>query len=199
MGKNYWMIVDSAERYAELKEKDFSIYGVGSKFRRRAQRMQPDDQVIFYIRGMRKWSATAVIKSKYFTDDSKIWEPGPNGENYPYRVKMAPELVLDEDDYIDALILAPRLEYVKRWAPEDWPLAFFDTLHLLPQKDFRLIEDEMKRIVNGGIRPRRRARSRSRERGNREHQSQDGSRNGTDSRSHQPDTDASSSEGDLST
>lgn len=197
MGKNYWMIVDSAERYAELKEKGFSIYGVGSKFRRRAQRMQPDDQVIFYIRGLRKWGATAVIKSKYFTDETEIWKPGPHGETYPYRVEMAPELVLEERDYIDALILAPRLEYVKRWAPEDWPLAFFDTLHLLPQKDFRLIEDEMKRIVKGSVRPRRRPRARNREQGDRDQSSQHESRNGNNRRRNQPDTDAS--DGDSST
>ena len=45
-------------------------------------------------------------------------------------------------------MLAPRLEYVKRWPPEDWPLAFFDRLHLLPQRDFRLIEGEMKRNLS---------------------------------------------------
>ena len=60
--------------------------------------------------------------------------------------------MLDEPDYIDALLLAPRLQYLKRWMPEDWPLAFFDRLHLLPQKDFRLVEGEMQRI-----RPRGRA------------------------------------------
>jgi hypothetical protein len=43
-------------------------------------------------------------------------------------------------------MLAPRLEYVRRWVPEDWPLAFFDKLHLIPQKDFRLIEGEMQRL-----------------------------------------------------
>ena len=43
--------------------------------------------------------------------------------------------------------------------PEDWPLAFFDRLHLLPQKDFRLVEGEMQRIKPRGRalpRPKRR-------------------------------------------
>ena len=56
-------------------------------------------------------------------------------------------ILLREEDYIDALLLAPRLDYVKRWVPENWPLAFFDTLHLIPQKDYRLIEAEMKRTI----------------------------------------------------
>ena len=29
-----------------------------------------------------------------------------------------------------------------------WPLAFYGTLHLLPQRDFRLIESEMKRNIS---------------------------------------------------
>ena len=43
--------------------------------------------------------------------------------------------------------LGPRLEYVKRWPPESWHLAFFETLHLIPQRDFRLLEGEMKRVL----------------------------------------------------
>ena len=70
-----------------------------------------------------------------------------------------------EDLYIDARALAFRLDYVKRWPAERWPLAFMDTLHLLPQKDFRLIEAEMKRIhPDWRSRPRRRSRKRNRRR-----------------------------------
>ena len=67
--------------------------------------------------------------------------------------------MLEDRDYIDARDLAPTLEYVKRWVPEQWPLAFIETLHLLPQRDYRLIEAEMKKIVTG--RPGRRRRWRS--------------------------------------
>jgi hypothetical protein len=64
-------------------------------------------------------------------------------------------MVLNQEDFIDALELAPRLEYVKRWAPEDWPLAFVDSLHLIPQRDFRLIEGEMRRCISSKRRRRR--------------------------------------------
>ena len=103
----------------------------------------------FYVTGLRKWTATATVTSRYFEDHSPLWATNSRGEVYPYRVRLAPDIVLDEMNYIDALILAPRLDYVKRWAPEDWPLAFHDKLHLLPQRDFRLIEGEMKRVSKG--------------------------------------------------
>ena len=148
MGKNYWMFVGPPERFDVIKELGFTVYGVGPRYRRRAERMQPDDRVLFYVTKIRKWAATATITSRYFEDHKPIWQSNRRGDTHPYHVKLAPDLVLDEGDYIDALILAPRLEYVKRWAPEYWPLAFFDNLHLLPQRDFRLIEGEMKRAVS---------------------------------------------------
>ena len=38
--------------------------------------------------------------------------------------------------------------YVKRWAPEDWPLAFQGQIHLLSSQDFALIEHEMHRTID---------------------------------------------------
>ena len=38
--------------------------------------------------------------------------------------------------------------YVKRWAPEDWPLAFQGQIHLLSSQDFALIEHEMRRTID---------------------------------------------------
>ena len=167
MPKNYWMVVQTPENFERSKERGFTIHGLKTRQRRRAQRMEPDDRVLFYVSGLRKWTAIASIASRYFEDRSPIWDSGPKGERYPYRVKLSPSIVLDERDYIDALELGPRLEYVKRWPPESWPLAFHDTLHLLPQRDFRLIEAEMKKIVSGRRRRRRRGRHRGDGRGGR--------------------------------
>lgn len=150
MAKNYWMFVETPENFEITKELGFTLHGLSARYRRRAERMQPDDRVLFYVTGIRKWTATATITSRYFEDNTPIWKPLGRRGGYPYRVSMAPDIVVDEEDYIDALILAPGLEYVKRWAPEDWPLAFFDGIHLLPQRDFRLIEGEMKRAVSKG-------------------------------------------------
>ena len=148
MPNNYWMVVQTPENHEITRGQGFTLHGLTSKQRRRARRMEPDDRILFYVGGeVRKWSAIAVVKSKYFEDKTPIWESnGSRRELFPYRVKTSPSIVLDEADYIEARILAPRLEYVKRWPPELWPLAFFDTLHLIPQRDYRLIEEEMKRI-----------------------------------------------------
>ena len=148
MPNNYWMVVQTQENHEITRGRGFTLHGLTSKQRRRARRMEPDDRILFYVGGdVRKWTAIATVTSKYFEDRTPIWESNSSRrELYPYRVKMTPSIVLDEDDYIEASILAPRMEYVKRWPPELWPLAFFDTLHLIPQRDYRLIEEEMRRI-----------------------------------------------------
>ena len=147
MPKNYWMVVQTPEDFAISLRLGFNVHGLKSRHRRRAQRMEPDDRMLFYINGIRKWAAIANVTSRYYEERKPIWNSGSGGEAFPYRVKLAPSIVLDEEDYIDALVLGPRLEYVKRWVPEMWPLAFTDTLHLLPQRDFRLIEGEMKKVL----------------------------------------------------
>ena len=152
MARNYWMVVQTTEEFEISREMGFTLHGLRFSQRRRAQRMEPQDSLLYYVSGMRRWSAIATITSTYFEDRTPVWTSNGGGQEYPYGVKLEPALVLDEKDYIDALQLAPRLEYLKRWAPERWPEAFVDTLHLLPQRDFRLIEAEMKRIVSGGRR-----------------------------------------------
>jgi hypothetical protein len=140
------MFVQTEQNFQITKNMNFKLHGLGAKYRRRADRMQPDDNVLYYVSGTKRWTALATIRSKAFEDRSPLWSPTHRGEDFRYRVKMAPRLVLDDDEAIEALMLAPRLEYLKRWAPELWPLAFIDSVHLLPQRDFRLIETEMKRI-----------------------------------------------------
>ena len=147
-GRSYWMIAESDENFRISRDLGFRLHGLGAKYRKRAQRMQPNDRVLFYVSQLRKWTLTATITSHSFVEHKPIWKSARRGDDYPYRLRMAPDIVLDEDEYIDARILAPGLEYLKRWIPEDWPLAFFDKLHLLPQRDFALVEGEMKRIVS---------------------------------------------------
>ncbi len=164
MAKNFWMVVQTPEDFEITRELGFTVHGMKGRQRRRAQRMEPDDSVLFYVNGVKKWTAIAVVTSRYYEDPTPIWAAADGGsETYPYRVKLRPHIVMAEESYIDALQLAPRLDYLKHWPIERWPLAFTDTLHLLPQKDFRLIEGEMKRLhPDWQNRSKRRSRNRGR-------------------------------------
>ena len=146
MAKNYWMFVQTRDNFEITKNMGFKLHGLGAKHKRRADRMQPNDNILYYVKDTKSWLALATVRSKAFEDRSPLWNPTHRGEDFRYRVKIEPRLVLEDEEAVNALLLAPRLEYLKRWSPELWPLAFMDSVHLLPQRDFRLIEAEMKRI-----------------------------------------------------
>ena len=58
------------------------------------------------------------------------------------------DIILRDRLWIDALEVGPGLDYVRKWPPEDWELAFFGSVHIIPQKDFTFIEEEMRRVIS---------------------------------------------------
>jgi len=146
-GRNFWMVSETYENFQKSHELNFSIHGLKHKYRKQSKRMEPNDRILYYINNKKKWAITGTITSKSFTDNKIIWTSIYPDELYPNRVYMQPDIILKENNYIDAMILAPSLEYLKKWLPEMWPLAFHENLHLIPSKDFNLIEGEMKRLI----------------------------------------------------
>ncbi|MCZ6789196.1 MAG: EVE domain-containing protein [Chloroflexi bacterium] len=148
MARNYWMVVISTENFHIIKERDFSVYGFRAKLKKRVERMEVGDRMLFYLSKEQRFPATVTVTSTMFEDREPLLKAPSGQEDFPYRVHIEPTVVLEEEDYIDARQLGPTLEYVKKWIPERWPLAFIGDLHLIPKKDLFLIEDEMKRITS---------------------------------------------------
>ena len=148
MPRNFWMITCNSENFGITREKGFTIQGLKSQQRRKVQRIEPGDRILFYVYGIRRFTGTATATSSYVDNDSPVWrKEGSTG--WPFQLQIKPEIVFDEPQYMDANQLAPRLEYVRRWIPEDWFMAFHGNLHLLPKSDFLLIEEEMKKVKFG--------------------------------------------------
>jgi hypothetical protein len=143
--RNYWMVAVPPEYYDVAKDQNFASLGMGRSQRKRVQRMEVGDRVLFYVCQRMVFGATASIASTYFEDETPIWPSPDPDEKFAWRVQTKPDCVMDDQHVIDARFIAPRMEYVKKWAPEQWPLAFQGLLHLIPKKDFALIEDEMRR------------------------------------------------------
>ncbi len=148
MAHNFWMIVCNPENFRITQGLGFTTQGLKAQHRRKIQRIEAGDRVLFYISGARRFSATATATSSYFEDDTPVWEK-EGCAGWPYRIKIKPEVVLEDHQYMDANQLAPRLDYIKRWPPENWYMAFQGNLHLLPKSDFLLIEEEMKKLKFG--------------------------------------------------
>ncbi len=140
------MVVISQENFEVTRSLDFTAQGMLAYHQRKVQRMEPGDRMLFYIARDRLFSATSTVTSRYFEDRSPTWKREGSGD-WSLRVRIKAEVVLDATDFMDACQLAPRLDYVRRWPPEDWYMAFAQTtLHLLPKKDFNLVEEEMRKV-----------------------------------------------------
>jgi hypothetical protein len=148
MPGSHWMIVSSPENFEITRNMGMTVQGMKSRHRKKAERMAPGDRILFYIDHLQLFPATATVTSTYFEDASPLWmSQERRTELFPWRVHIRPELVLEPYEYIDARQLAPRLLYVKRWAPEHWALAFQGNVHLLSAADFALVSNEIERII----------------------------------------------------
>ena len=148
MPRNFWMIVCNEKNFQITRDLNFTVQGLKSQYRRKVQRVEPGDRLLFYVSGIRRFTATATLTSTYREEDTRVWER-EGSTDWPYRINIKPDVVLDESQYIDAGLLAHRLDYIRRWPPENWYMAFQGNLHLLPKNDFALIEEEMKKLKFG--------------------------------------------------
>ena len=143
--RNYWLINLSLAYHEAMEKTRYGVLGLGKSQKRRTQRMEIGDKVLFYVSSLNAFSAVAFIDSTYFEDHSQLGDLDGSGEEYPWRVRLKPSIVLNRKNYIDARLIAPRMQYVRKWTPEAWPLAFHGLLHLIPKEDFVMLEDEVRK------------------------------------------------------
>jgi len=149
--RNYWMVNVNPEYYQATRDRHFDVLGMGKVQKKRVQRMEVGDRVLYYVSDWQVFAATATIDSTYFEDHQRVWESFDPQEEFPWRVRLRSNVALKEKEHVDARLVAPRMQYVRKWVPEQWPLAFLGALHLVPKEDFFMLEDEMRKRT---LRPR---------------------------------------------
>ncbi len=132
-------------RIAEAR--GFDIFGFKSTRRREVSRMRPGDKLIFYLTGIMKFGGIAEVTSEYFEDHTKVFKSKKPGEDYPFRVRVRPLVILPPERYLDVREIAPGLEYTKKWPAEHWRLAFQGNLHEIPEADYQRIESLMRQAA----------------------------------------------------
>ncbi len=148
MPRNFWMIACNETNFDVTEQMGFLTQGLKSQHRRKVQRIEIGDRVLFYVTGVRRFTGTATVTTAYREEITSHWK-NEGSSGWPYQIGIKPEIILDKEHHIEAGLLAHRLDYVRRWAPEDWYLAFQGNLHLLPKSDFFIIEEEMKKLKFG--------------------------------------------------
>lgn len=140
MAVNHWLIVTSPENIATTRALGFTMQGIKSRHRKKAERMQPGDRMVLYATGRQAFAFTATITSPYWEEHTLVWDGRKKGEDYPFRVRIRPDVVLPEEAYVPALSVLPELEFPRKWPAAHWHLAFQGNVHLISAEDFARIE-----------------------------------------------------------
>lgn len=134
------MVVSSPENFARTAGLGFAFQGLKTRHRKKAMTMAPGDRIVYYITGEAAFAATARVASECFEDRTRIWTaPGKPDEDYPWRVKLCDVICPPAAARVPARELKDRLEFVRKWPPEHWRLAFQGHVHALGDRDARLI------------------------------------------------------------
>ena len=68
MAKNYWMITVRPDEFALIRGNGFRHHSMRASHKRKVQRIEPGDQILFYILERQYFGATAVVNSRNFKD-----------------------------------------------------------------------------------------------------------------------------------
>src|SRR5688500_1977161 len=148
--RTYWIIVGSPDNFVRTAEHGFTVQGLKSRHRKKAERMKPGDKIVYYLTGRKAFGGIATIESLYFESHERIWESWDSGkaaEDYPFRVNIAPELVLPVAEAIPAEPIARQMAYVAKWPAANWTLAFQGNVHEIGEDDDRLLRDAIASAV----------------------------------------------------
>jgi hypothetical protein len=151
---SYWIIVGSIDNFLKTAELGFTLQGLKSRHRKKAERMRPGDKLVWYVTGLKAFAGVATITSEYFEDHDRIWQSGDPkkmAEDYPFRVRIAAEAVLPDGEFVPAEGVARQMAYVAKWPAENWTLAFQGNVHEIGEGDYRLIREAIAARTPAGV------------------------------------------------
>jgi EVE domain-containing protein len=131
-----WILTGSPENHAATADHDFSVIGLKERNHNRALEIEPGDRIVLYITRVKAFAGSIRIEGELYEDRTKIW-PGKPGkvDAYPWRFPASPEVVLAQDEWVQAESLADQLEHVAKWPPEHWTLAFQGQIRPVSEHD----------------------------------------------------------------
>jgi hypothetical protein len=144
MAARTWILTGSPENFAATRDTGFTVIGLKERNRARALQIEPGDRIVLYLTRVKAFGASVKVTGELFEDRAKIW-PGKPGkaDAYPWRFKTEPELVLEEEAWIEAESLAGELEHVAKWPAEHWTLAFQGQIRPVSDHDSALLIDRI--------------------------------------------------------
>lgn len=146
-----WVLTGCLENFQINVERGFDVIGLKERRRKMAESFAPGDSVIFYVTGIQSFGGIASVTSEMFEDREPIWPQGKKKahEDYPWRVKAEPDLILPEEAFVPVVDLLDDLEHTQKWPREHWHLAFQGQLRIFNGNDVELVRGAMEGALAG--------------------------------------------------
>jgi hypothetical protein len=140
-----WILTGSPENFAATRSRGFTVIGVKEGRRGMAEQIEPGDRIVFYLTKIGRFAASVRVTGELFEDRAKVW-PGKPGkaDAYPWRFETEPELVLEDDEWVDAEDVKDDLEHVGKWPAEHWKLAFQGQLRTVSGHDAGVLLERLR-------------------------------------------------------
>lgn len=137
-----WIVVGSPDNFAATRAHGFTIQGLKSRHRRKAEAMRPGDRIVWYITGAKAFAGHAEITGDAYEDHTPIWksrDPKRDAEDYPWRLPIRAVRILEQDGWVAAEPLARQMHHASKWPAANWTLAFQGNVHKLDAHDGDLL------------------------------------------------------------
>ncbi len=137
----HWLLAVSRENFdISFQEK---LQGFTKENADKADQIKSGDKLAFYLFDEKVFTGTATVGSECFTDDKPLWKSKNPDELFSRRLRI--RITAHPSVPMDARETAFLLDYVKKWPPEIWPMAFHSMLQVISRRDFDYLNTELKR------------------------------------------------------
>lgn len=144
----YFIVVTGPSNWEKTSALGWSQLGMKSTRRKLAMGFKPGDKVVAYYTGLKQFGALLTVEGEPFEDHERIWaSPDKPNEDYPYRVRTSPEIVLPPGRFIDAQPLSAQMGWTQKWPAANWTLAYQGNIHPIPEPDFHIIRTAMASVA----------------------------------------------------
>ena len=145
MNRNYWMLVGTPENWEIMGKNGFNLCAMKARRKNYASRVRRGDKVVFYLTKIQAFAGAAQFLSTYSEDHLPLFVSEKPKEDYPWRFKIKPEVMLDESKAVPAESLKDKLKYLKKWPPKYWKLGFQGNVHVIGEEDYKTIKSTLEK------------------------------------------------------
>lgn len=136
----WWCLTTSPDNFAKTAELGWKVQGIKSRRSKTAEQIRPGDKIVYYVTKAVSFGAVVEVTSDCFEDHGPVWSSKP-GEDYPWRLEISPEVVVEEPErWVAAEEVQERLEFPRRWPAEHWRLAFQGNIRAWPESDYLVVK-----------------------------------------------------------